>query len=109
MYSETKNYARYFENKIKDTDGVHFANMSVKTGEYKGEKTYSSWLTKFVGDAKDAILEADIEPGETLILTKWKVTNEYSKETEKTYPTLIVFDFEIAPPFEEEKPKSKRR
>jgi hypothetical protein len=117
MYSETKNYVSFFRAKIEGTDKCAYGNLSVKVGEHNGEPKYNSWLGKFVGQAfsnySEDLKDGVLCDGVRLEITKWKATNDFSRNTGKNYPCIVVFDYEIAPPFEDNKkedaPSARRR
>lgn len=72
------------------------ANISTYEGKDKDEKPiYSSWRGYFVGDAYEKA--KSLKDKDRIVLTNSKIENNYNKEKEKLFVTLIIFDFERAP------------
>lgn len=101
MYAEHKNYVNFFSVDTPGTDKVTYGRVSesFKTGE--GQHEFETWNARFVGTAKEKI--AGVKSGARLVLTKWTARCPYDKEKKRSYPYIMVMDFEIEP----EKPDGK--
>ena len=100
MYAKSNNYVTFFKDeKNENTEKLVYGRVSesIKTGRQgaggKDEYEYESWNARFVGKAYDKAKElAD----KTFIkLTEWSVRNPYVKEKKRSYPYILVMDFEI--------------
>lgn len=83
---------------VKEAENVKntvTANIStskmIKNGETE-ERKYMSWPTKFVGKAYEPA--KDLIDKDIIKIKEAGIENYYSKENEKLYVTLVIFDFE---------------
>lgn len=60
--------------------------------DQKENPVYSSWRTRFVGDAYEKAL--GLRDKDHILITEGKVDNTYHKEREALYVNVTVFDFE---------------
>lgn len=95
MDISTKQEVRVFE--VKESGrrkNTMLANLSSYEGKDKDDKAiYSSWRASFVSEAYNKAKE--LNDKDIIILTKAKVENQYNKDTEKNYTTVVVFDFDL--------------
>lgn len=99
MYAKSKAYVTYYvEKDAKHTDKVFYGRVSeaIKVGEEDGKNKYEfeSWNARFVGKAKEKI--ETLADGTRIVLTEWNVHNPYNKEKKRSYPYIMVVDFEAA-------------
>lgn len=100
MYSTTNIKGYFFTNpNAQSTDKMIQGRISesVKTGrkdaEGKDIYEFESWPARFVGNAcEKAKYLADKSK---ITLTVWAARNPYSKEKKRSYPYLLVVDFEV--------------
>lgn len=100
MYSTTTVKGYFFANhNAQNTDKMIQGRISesVKTGrkDDAGKDIYEfeSWNARFVGKACE---KAKSLPDKSKItLTAWAARNPYSKEKKRSYPYLLVMDFEV--------------
>ena len=99
MYVKNKNYVTYFvDENAKNTDKVFYGRISeaIKVGEEDGKNKYEfeQWNARFVGKAKE---KAEQLADKTRIaLTEWAAHNPYNKEKKRSYPYIMVMDFDVA-------------
>lgn len=87
--------AKVFDPDVsKNRSNTVIARISTKEGkDENGSIIYSSWYTRFVGDA---YLKAQgLAGGEWIELTRSKVHNDYNKEKEQLFVTVTIFDFDV--------------
>lgn len=69
------------------------ADISVYEGKDQDDKArYSSWKTKFVGEAYEDALK--LNDKDKIVIRSGLVDNFYNKETKKLYVTVTIFKFE---------------
>lgn len=96
MYVKGSNYVMFFTNENKEnTEKVLYGRVSesIKVGDGESDYEYESWDVRFVGKAREKANE--LNDKQTIILTEWACRNPYSKEKKRTYPYLMVFDFDV--------------
>lgn len=100
MYAKSKTYATYYvEKEAKNTDKVFYGRVSeaIKVGEDESGKNkyeFERWDARFVGKAKEKA--EHLADGARIALTEWAARNPYNKEKKRSYPYLLVMDFEVA-------------
>ena len=78
--------------KVKNTMEANVSTSKmIKNGESE-ERRYMSWSTKFVGKAYEPAKE--LGDKDVIKIKEAGIENYYSKENEKLYVTLVIFDFE---------------
>jgi len=100
MFSKTENKVNFFiDEKAVQKEKVFYGKISVpiKTGEkdVKGRDkyTYETWLARFTGKALE---KAKTLSNKTRITLKvWNARNPYSEEQEKSFPYIMVTDFDL--------------
>lgn len=95
--SEKGNYVTFFKDENgKQTEKMFSARISegIKVGEQYGKPVYEfeSWNARFVGKALEKAKQ--LESKTRIRLTEWNVHNPYDKERKKSYPYILVMDFE---------------
>ena len=100
MYSTTNIKGYFFTNpNAQSTDKMIQARISesVKTGrkdaEGKDIYEFESWNARFVGNACEKA--KNLADKSKITLTAWAARNPYSKEKKRSYPYLLVMDFEV--------------
>ena len=106
MYSENRNYMTYFVEKEEEgasakftpTDKVFYGKLSesIKVGEENGKNKYEfeTWNARFVSAAREKVEK--LADKTSIVLTKWAVRNPYNKQKKRSYPYIMVMDFEVA-------------
>lgn len=99
MFVKTNNYATYFvEKDANNTDKVLYGRVSeaIKVGEENGKPKYEfeGWNARFVGKAREKA--AGLADKTSIKLTEFVVRNPYNKEKKRSYPYVMVTDFEVA-------------
>lgn len=100
MYSTTNIKGYFFTNpNAKNTDKMIQGRVSesVKTGR-RGEDgkdiyEFESWDARFVGNACEKA--KNLPDKSKITLTAWAARNPYNKEKKRSYPYLLVMDFEV--------------
>lgn len=97
--SEKGNIVTYFvDENGKQTDKMVSGRISegIKVGEENGKAKYEfeSWNARFVGKALEKA--KGLADKTKIVLTEWNAHNPYNKETKKSYPYILVSDFELA-------------
>lgn len=88
----------YFTSKLTSTEKVHKGNLSdyVCTGK-NADGTFNgrhdTWDSSFVGTCLEKA--KGLANGTQIALKEFAFTNYYSKEKEKNYPSITVFDFDV--------------
>lgn len=100
MYSTTPVKGYFFTNPdAQSTDKMIQGRISesVKTGrkDDQGKDIYEfeSWNARFVGKAYEKAV--NLADKSKITLTTWAARNPYSKEKKRSYPYLLVMDFEV--------------
>lgn len=100
MYSTTNIKGYFFTNpNATSTDKMVQGRISesVKTGrkdaEGKDIYEFESWNARFVGNACEKA--ANLPDKSKITLTAWAARNPYNKEKKRSYPYLLVMDFEV--------------
>ena len=107
MYSKSKTTVTFFKNTpnpetgnmIENTDKVLYGRVSeaVKTGrkteDGKDEYDFESWQARFVGKARAAA--ENLADKTKIVLTEWAVHPGYDKEKKRSYPYMMIMDFEV--------------
>ena len=99
MYAKNNNYVTYFAgNTAQNTEKLFCGRVSeaVKTGKIENGRPkyeFEQWNARFVGKARKKAEE--LTDGARLTLTEWSVHNPYNKEKKRSYPYIMVMDFEI--------------
>ncbi len=79
------------------TDKMVFGNISesIKEGEMHGKPVYryDSWSATFCGKAYEKALT--LTDKAHIDLYEFTITNRYNENTKKSYPSIMVFDFDI--------------
>lgn len=75
------------------SEGIKTTQPDPATG--KAIYEFDSWNTRFVGKALEKA--KGLENKTVIKLTEWAARNPYSKERERSYPYLLVTDFEVVP------------
>ena len=106
MYSIGKMYVNYFnDEKREDTEKVRYGRVSESfkvTGtdgkpllqDGKPLYSYETWYARFVGKANNKMRDKPLAEGETIILTEWSCRNPYVEEKGRTYPYILIMNFE---------------
>lgn len=85
-------------NKVSHTDKVVFATLSesIKTGEDNGQPVWTNdyWSAGFCGKAYEKALL--LKDKDRIIATEFNLRNIYNKDTKKNYPSISIFDFDVA-------------
>ena len=83
--------------KVTHTDKSVFSTLSegIKTGENNGQAIWENdyWNTIFCGKAYEKALL--LEDKTRIAITEMNIRNRYSKKTNREYPQILVFDFEL--------------
>ena len=71
-----------------------FANLS--TGEKKDDGTYENmyWKGRFVGKAYE--MAKSLKDADKIDIVSGLIENNFNKETEKAYYTVVIFEFTMA-------------
>jgi len=98
MYAKSKNYVTFFKEKsAKHTEKVFYGRVSegIKVGEENGQNKYEfeSWNARFVGKAKEKAEQ--LEDKTSVMLTEWSIRCPYNKEKKRSYPYIMIMDFEM--------------
>lgn len=100
MYSTTNIKGYFFTNpNAQSTDKMIQGRISesVKTGrkdaEGKDIYEFESWNARFVGNACEKA--KNLPDKSKITLTAWAARNPYNKEKKRSYPYLLVMDFEV--------------
>ena len=100
MYAEHKNYVSFFHSDTPGTEKVTYGRLSeaFKVTDAQGHEgyEYETWNARFVGVAKDKV--AGLKDASRIVLTKWSARCPYNKEKKRSFPYIMVMDFELAPP-----------
>lgn len=78
--------------KVKNTVEANVSTSKVIKINENEERKYMSWPTKFVGKAYEPAKE--LKDKDIIKIKDAGIENYYSKENEKLYITLVIFDFE---------------
>ena len=100
MYAKNSNNVRFFkDSKNQNTEKVVFGRVSeaVRSGK-KDEKgndiwVYENWNARFVGKAYEKAKV--LEDKASITLTEWAVRCPYVEEKKKSYPYIMVMDFDV--------------
>lgn len=96
MYAEHKNYVNFFAVDTPGTEKVFYGRLSESIKKQDGDGyDFETWNARFVGVAKDKA--QGLKDGSRIVLTKWTARCPYDKEKKRSYPYIMVMDFEIAP------------
>lgn len=83
--------------KVTHTDKSVFGTLSegIKTGENNGQPIYENdyWDVTFCGKAYEKALS--LKDKDKVCVTEMNVRNVYFKPTKKTYPQIMVTDFDV--------------
>lgn len=83
--------------KVTHTTKSVFGTLSegIKTGENNGQPIWENdyWSTTFCGKAYEKALT--LKDGDRICVTEMNVRNVYSPKHKKTYPQIMVTDFDI--------------
>ena len=98
MYSTTNIKGYFFTNpNATSTDKMIQARVSIseKSGKKDGKDVYEyeSWPARFVGNACEKA--KNLPDKSKITLTAWAARNPYNKEKKRSYPYLLVMDFEV--------------
>ena len=100
MYSTNHIKGYFFANpNAQSTDKMIQGRISesVKTGrkdaEGKDIYEFENWNARFVGNACEKA--KNLPDKSKITLTAWAARNPYSKEKKRSYPYLLVMDFEV--------------
>lgn len=92
MLNITKSYAKVWE--IEDKGNYIQAKIgSSRKDKRDGSYINSNWYVRFVGSCKD--LAKDLQKGDRIVIKNAIVENVYSKEHNRSYLNVTVFDFEV--------------
>lgn len=106
MYAKGKMYVNFFHDEVReDSAKVRYGKVSesFKVTDKKGNPVlqdgkqvynYETWSVRFVGKAKDKMDNDSLSDGQTIILTEWSCRNPYNEEKKRTFPYILVLDFE---------------
>ena len=100
MYAKNKNYVTFYTDSYnQNTEKVTFGRVSeaINTGK-KGEDgkdifEFENWDARFVGKAREKALT--LTDKTRITLTEWSARNPYNKEKKRSYPYMMIMDFEI--------------
>ena len=108
MYTKNaKNYVNFFvDERAVSTDKVFYGRVSeaIKKIGIDGKPlmqdgkvvyTYETWNARFVGKAKKKCDEHPLADKTSIILTEWSVHNPYVKEKERSFPYILIMDYEL--------------
>ena len=100
MYAKTNVNVTFFKDeRNENTDKVAYGRVSesIKTGnkdaDGKDVYEYENWYARFVGKAREKFEKLEDKTRITLI--EWAARNPYSEEKKRSFPYLLVMDFEI--------------
>lgn len=83
--------------KVSHTDKSVFGTLSegIKTGENNGQPIWENdyWNTAFCGKAYEKAL--DLKDKDRICVVEMNIRNVYSKNTKKSYPQIMVTDFDV--------------
>lgn len=94
MYSEQKNYVTFFHSNLAGTDKTFYGRVSESFKAQGGGYEYETWNVRFIKAAKEKA--ESLEDGNRIVLTKWAAHCPYVKEKDKSFPYILVMDFELA-------------
>lgn len=108
MYAKGRVYVNFFKDEKsaeKSTDKVLYARVSeaikrtdkqgkaVLDGSGKAVYDYEHWIARFVGKAREKA--ESLADKQSIILTQWNCRNPYSAENKRTYPYILIMDFDV--------------
>lgn len=100
MYSTTNIKGYFFTNpSAQSTDKMIQARVGIseKTGRKDAEGKdiweFESWPARFIGNACEKA--KNLPDKSKITLTAWAARNPYNKEKKRSYPYLLVMDFEV--------------
>lgn len=100
MYAKNSNHVTFWEDVHNtNTEKVIYGVVSeaIKTGKQdengKDVYEYENWNARFVGKAYEGAKA--LKNNTRITLKEWCVRCPYSKEKKRTYPYIMVMDFEI--------------
>ena len=100
MYSKTPNHVTFFADTHNEhTEKVTYGRVSEafdtgkKDAEGKSIFEFETTNARFVGKAREKALA--LKDKTKITLTEWSARNPYNKETKRSYPYLMVMDFEV--------------
>lgn len=98
MYCTTDNIVTFFiDENAKHTAKTYFGKISeaIKSSEEdeKSKYDFEIWYARFVGDAFEKA--KTLSDKASIKLTKFSIRNPFNKDKGRSYPHLIIFDFEV--------------
>lgn len=103
MFSKTHAHVTFFTDTAnKSTEKMICGRVSeaIKTdrtgADGKAVYEYETWPARFVGNALEKA--ATLTDKTRITLTKYAARNPYSKERKRSYPYLLVMEFEVREP-----------
>lgn len=102
MYSKNDVIVTYFvDETAKHTKNVFYGRISeaIKVGvDANGKKKFEfeGWNVKFIGKAREKA--AKLENKTSIVLHEWNARCPYNKEKDKSFPHLVILDFDIYVP-----------
>ena len=107
MYTKHSNYVTFYQDTHnQNTEKITYGRVSeaIKTGQ-KGEDgkdifEFENWDARFVGKAREKALA--LTDKARITLTEWSARNPYNKDKKRSYPYLMVMDFEVREPNDKE-------
>ena len=102
MYAKTEqgNRVNYFiDANAVQKEKVHYGKVSVpirteeKDADGKYIYEYETWFARFVGKALERA--KTLKDNSRITLKEWAARNPYNKEKKRSYPYLLVMDFDI--------------
>jgi len=91
-----------YANVWKTSDETTYVKGNISTSEKKqdGTREYSNWFARFVGNAREKALT--LSEKDNIKIITGKVTNVLwgTGENKKSYLGVVIFDFELLPPYE---------
>lgn len=103
IYSDSKNYAKVWSA----TKNEKYIDLSISTStkDSDNNRTYSSWLARAIGHAKNSL--KDVKEGDNIIINKCSVqVNKVEKEGEKPLflTQVLIYDATISNNTQSEEP-----
>ena len=101
MYAKNNNYVTFYQDAHNEnTEKVTFGRVSeaIQTGR-KDEATgkdvfeFENWDARFVGKAREKALT--LKDKDRITLTEWSARCPYNKDKKRSYPYMMIMDFEV--------------
>lgn len=100
MYAKSNNNVKFFKDEYNgNTEKVVYGRVSeaIKTGQKddsnKDVYEYETWNARFVGKALEKAKA--LEDNTSITLKEYSVRNPYVQEKKRSYPYVLVMDFDV--------------